>query len=58
MNRIKIEYLQLSELIPYECNPRIHSDQQIEKLMSSIKNVGIILPVLIDENKMIMAGCL
>ena len=53
--KTKIEYLPPSDLIPYENNPRLHSDAQIEKLMSSVREYGVVLPVLIDENNVIIS---
>ena len=56
MNRLKIEHITAAELIPYENNPRIHTEQQIEKLKASIQEYGIVLPVLIDASNVILAG--
>ncbi len=56
MNALKIEYLPVSELKPYESNPRVHSEKQIAKLIASIQEYGIVLPVLIDVNAVIIAG--
>ena len=53
--KIKIEYLSPSDLIPYEGNPRIHSDAQLEKLMASVREYGVVLPILIDENNVIIS---
>lgn len=53
---MNIEHIASSELKPYEGNPRIHTDQQIEKLKASIEEYGIVLPVLIDTNNVIIAG--
>ena len=53
---MNIEHIASSELTPYEGNPRIHTDQQIEKLKASIQEYGIVLPVLIDANNIIIAG--
>ena len=53
---MQIEYLPANTLKPYENNPRIHSDKQIKKLMSSIQEYGIVLPVLVDSNNIIIAG--
>ena len=53
---MNIEHIASSELTPYEGNPRIHTDQQIEKLKASIQEYGIVLPVLIDANNVIIAG--
>ena len=51
-----IEHLPPAELIPYEGNPRIHSEQQIQKLKASIQEYGVVLPVLIDASNIIIAG--
>ncbi|MBQ7562045.1 MAG: site-specific DNA-methyltransferase, partial [Synergistaceae bacterium] len=53
---MQIEYLSVSELKPYEGNPRIHNEKQIEKLISSIQEFGFVLPVLIDCENVIIAG--
>ena len=53
--KIKIEYLPPSDLIPYENNPRVHSEAQIEKLIESVKEYGVVLPVLIDDNNIIIS---
>ena len=53
---MQIEYLPANTLKPYEGNPRIHSDKQIKKLMSSIQEYGIVLPVLVDSDNIIIAG--
>lgn len=54
-SRLEIEFLSPSTLIPYEGNPRLHSEKQIKKLMASIQEYGIVLPVLIDTNNVILA---
>ena len=46
----------VGELIPYVNNARTHSDEQIAKLQSSIREFGFVNPVLIDGNKNIIAG--
>lgn len=56
MTEMKIEYLPIDSLKPYENNPRIHTPAQIEKLKASIQEYGIVLPVLVDANGMILAG--
>ena len=53
---MQIESLPINELKPYEGNPRVHSESQIQKLMASVKEYGIVLPVLIDSNNVIIAG--
>jgi len=51
----KIYKRKLSSLTGYERNSRTHSDAQIEQLMASIKEWGWTMPILIDENNMIIA---
>lgn len=53
---MKIEHISPSDLKPYEDNARIHPESQIEKLQTSIQEYGIVLPVLIDANNVIIAG--
>jgi len=53
---IFIEYLISSELIPDENNNRTHTREQIESIKSSIKEFGFTNPILVDENKEIIAG--
>ncbi|MBR0252700.1 MAG: site-specific DNA-methyltransferase [Synergistaceae bacterium] len=56
MNKIEIEYLSPLVLIPYENNPRIHPESQIEKLAESVKEYGVVLPILINSENCIIAG--
>ena len=51
-----VQMLGVDELIPYDRNPRTHPDSQIEELKNSIRQWGWTMPVLIDENKTILAG--
>ncbi len=53
---ISIEYKPTSQLIPYVNNSRIHSEQQIKQVASSIKEFGFTNPILIDEENGIIAG--
>lgn len=46
----------VSDLIPYARNSRTHSDSQITKIASSIKEFGFLNPVLIDKDNGIIAG--
>ena len=54
--KLRIEQIPPDTLTPYEGNPRIHTEQQIEKLKASIQEYGIVLPVLIDSANVIIAG--
>lgn len=43
-------------LIPYARNSRTHSDAQITKIASSIKEFGFLNPIIIDKDNGIIAG--
>jgi len=45
-----------TELIPYARNSRTHSEAQVSKIASSIKEFGFLNPVLIDKDNGIIAG--
>lgn len=50
------EYRPVKELIPYARNARTHSDEQVAKIASSLKEFGFINPVIIDGENGIIAG--
>ena len=52
----KIEIKLVDDLIPYDRNPKIHPDTQIEQLANSIREWGWTMPILIDKNDQIIAG--
>jgi hypothetical protein len=52
----KIEFASPSSLIPYEKNPTLHPVEQVDEIVRSIKEFGFTVPILVDENKMILAG--
>ena len=45
----------LSEIIPYENNPRVNDDA-VEAVAESIRQCGYVAPIIIDENSVILAG--
>ena len=45
----------LSELKPYENNPRIN-DEAVDDVAESIKQCSYIAPIIIDEDGVILAG--
>lgn len=51
-----VTMISISELSPYEDNPRIHTPDQITAIENSIREWGWTIPVVIDESKMIIAG--
>ena len=51
-----IERRSVADLIPYEKNPKLHPDSQIEQLANSIREWGFTIPVLIDPEGNVIAG--
>ena len=45
----EIQEVSVETLIPYDRNPRIHSEEQIESLANSIRQWGFTIPILVDE---------
>lgn len=52
MNILEIE---LTELIPYENNPR-NNEEAVEPVANSIKTFGFKVPIVVDKNNVIIAG--
>lgn len=52
MNELKIEYIALTDLKPYEKNARIHAETDVETIKNSIEEFGMCDPIGIwsDEN--------
>ena len=53
---LRIEYRDLDLLIPYERNPRTHSEEQLAQLAASIKEFGFTNPILLDGENGVIAG--
>ena len=51
----KIVYLKLNEIKPYDKNPR-KNGEAVEYVKNSIKEFGFKSPILLDKNKIIIAG--
>ena len=54
-NFLNILEIELTELIPYENNPR-NNEENIEPAANSIKIFGFIVLIVIDRNNVIIAG--
>lgn len=50
------QMVDINKLVPYEQNTKIHSRIQIQKIASSIENYGFDVPIVVDENFMILKG--
>ena len=53
---LRIEYLPVQSLRPYERNARTHSDAQIDAIAESIRQFGFNSPILIDDDDGVIAG--
>ena len=52
----EMQLVPLSKLVPYVNNARTHSQEQITKLRSSLREFGFINPVIIDRDFNVIAG--
>ena len=55
MDKQQIVYKKLSEIRPYEKNPR-KNDEAVKYVAESIKEFGFKVPIVIDKNNVIVAG--
>lgn len=55
MKEMKIEYLNIEDIIPYENNPR-HNENAVDYVANSIKEFGFKVPIIIDKENVIVTG--
>ena len=48
--------MRLSEIKPYKKNAKKHNETQIKNVMQSIKEFGIVQPIVVDRNNTIIIG--
>jgi DNA modification methylase len=53
---MKIEYVNVKDIIPYENNAKKHPEYQIEQIIRSIEEFGFNDPIAIDENNVVIEG--
>jgi DNA modification methylase len=53
---LKVRYVPPTSLIENPRNARTHSKKQIAKLKAGISRFGFLVPILVDENSMVIAG--
>lgn len=53
---LKVEMWALGKLKPYENNPRVHDDDQVEAIARSIQEFGFTVPIIADPDGEIIAG--
>ena len=51
-----IQLWPLERLIPYDRNPRKHSDAQVKQIANSMQRFGFLNPLLVDEKAGLIAG--
>ena len=50
-NGLKIEYVDIDELIPAEYNPRKLTEEDRQAIRASIKRFGLVDPIIVNKNK-------
>ena len=53
---MEIKRMKLADLVIPEKNIRIHTEQQLKEFERSVRMFGQIRPIVIDENRVILAG--
>lgn len=56
MEKLQVVYRKVNDLIPYARNARTHSEEQVTRLASSIKEFGFTNPILLDGENGVIAG--
>lgn len=56
LKAMKIENVNVSELKAYAKNAKMHPDEQVQKIASSIEQFGFRQPIVIDKNNVIVMG--
>ena len=52
----KVQLWPVKKIIPYQKNPRTHSDEQVKLIAGSMKRYGVTAPVLVDEKGVLIYG--
>src|SRR5580658_4347969 len=55
-DRLNIDWTPIGELRSNPRNARTHSKRQLRQIAASISQFGFLTPVIIDENKVVLAG--
>lgn len=54
--RLKIEYISIDEIIPYQNNAKIHTKEQVEQIKASIQEFGMNDPIALWKDNIIIEG--
>lgn len=52
--KLKVEYVKLEELIPFELNARTHSKEQVGQIVNSIGEFDFVNPILVGVDNMLL----
>lgn len=55
-SKLAIELWEVENLIPYAKNAKIHSDEQVDRLVRAITKFGFTSPIVVDKDGVIIAG--
>ena len=53
---MNIENVAIKDIKPYERNAKKHDERQIKNVMQSIKNYGIVQPLVVDKDNVLIIG--
>ena len=53
--RVQLEYIDITELQPYDFNPRQNAGA-VDSLANSIRSFGFLIPVVVDADNIVVAG--
>jgi len=56
VGRLRVEYVTLKKLKGWDKNPRIISAQQLRALTANIERYGIVDPIIVDQNNLVVGG--
>ena len=54
--KANIQYIPTENLTPYKNNAKKHPEKQVQQIAGSIQQFGFINPIVVDQNKKIIAG--
>src|SRR4051794_2472244 len=52
----KTRSVAIRKLVPYDKNPRLHSEDQVRQIASSIQEFGFVNPIIVDKDLNVIAG--
>lgn len=55
MAKIKLEKIEIGNIIPYENNPR-RNDKAVQAVANSLQEFGYINPIIVNEDMVVLAG--